>query len=162
MKMNILNKNSNDPFINQNQYIFNKYKVLKNIGLGSSGKVYSVINIKDKNKYAMKTERIIPNKKSRLKSEAFYLQLLQGFGFPKLISLGHNKIYNILIETLLRKSLYSIYIKNDRKCSIKDMAYIAIQILERLHWIHSKGIIHRDVKPENFMTELKDICLSFS
>ena len=156
MKMNILNKNSNDPFINQNQYIFNKYKVLKNIGLGSSGKVYSVINIKDKNKYAMKTERIIPNKKSRLKSEAFYLQLLQGFGFPKLISLGHNKIYNILIETLLGKSLYSIYIKNDRKCSIKDMAYIAIQILERLHWIHSKGIIYRDVKPENFMTEIKD------
>ena len=154
--MNILNKNSNDSFIKQNQYIFNKYKILKNIGLGASGKVYSVINIKNKKKFAMKTEKIISQKKSQLKSEAFYLQLLKGFGFPKLISLGHNKNYNILIETLLGKSLHSIYIQNGKKCSIKDISNIAIQILERLHWIHLKGIIYRDVKPENFMTEIKD------
>ena len=153
-KTKILNE-LNDSFLNENQIIFKKYKPIKVIGFGSFGKIYSTIRIEDKSTYAMKTEKRNPLKKI-LETEAYYLFTLQGFGFPKLISFGHTKNYNILIETLLGKSLYDIFIKAKKTCNLTNICLIAIQLIERLKFIHSKDIIYRDVKPENFMIGIKD------
>ena len=49
-----------------------------------------------------------------LEIEAYHLYILQGFGIPKLITFGRNKNYEILIETLLGKSLYEIFIKTKK------------------------------------------------
>ena len=92
-----------------------------------------------------------------LEREAFYLFTLQGgFGIPKLITFGRTKHYNILIETLLNKSLFELFIKKTNKFRLTDCCIIGIQILDILEWIHSKDLIYRDVKPENFLIGLKD------
>ena len=148
-------KNINDSFLEENKYIFKKYKPIKKIGQGAFGNIYSTIRLKDKAVFAMKTEKNNLEMKS-LESEAYYLFTLQGFGFPKLISYGHSKKYNILIETLLDKSLEDIFIKNNNKSYIIDICLIGIQIIDRLEWIHSKNIIYRDVKPENFLIGIND------
>ena len=153
-KTNILNE-LNDSFINENQIIFKKYKPIKIIGKGSFGKIYSTIRLPDKNVFAMKTEKKISDK-NILETEAYYLFILQGFGIPKLISYGHTKNYNILIETLLGKSLYELFIKYRKPCNLINTCLIAIQLIERLEFIHSKNIVYRDVKPENFMIGLDD------
>ena len=36
---------------------------------------------------------------------------------------------------------------------MKDICMIAIQIMERIEYIHNKNIIHRDIKPENLVLE---------
>ena len=151
---NILNK-LNDSFLNENKYVFKKYKTIKKIGTGSFSNIYSTIRISDKNVFAMKTEKRNA-KESILESEAYYLFTLKGFGIPNLISFGHTKKYNILIETLLDKSLYNIFFQPKKICSEIDASLIALQILDRLEWIHSKNIIYRDVKPENFMIGIED------
>ena len=149
------NKN-NDKFLEENKIIFKKYKPLKKIDKGAFGNIYSVISLKDKNIYAMKTEKINAQQKT-LESEAYYLVSLQGGkGIPKFITFGHTKNYNILIETLLDKSLYSLFIKNQNKCSIIDVCLIGRQIIERLEWIHYKNFLYRDIKPENFLIGRKD------
>ena len=135
-----------DIFFGQNKYIFKKYKTIKQIGYGAFGNVYSVIRLKDKKIFAMKTEK--RNKESKLESEAYYLYTLQkGIGFPKLISYGHIINYNILIETLLGKSLYDIFISKNNLCNIIEVCLIGKKILDRLEWIHSNNIIYRDIKP---------------
>ena len=145
----------NDSFLKENKIIFKKYKPLQKLGKGAFGKIYSTIRLEDKSVFAMKTEkRNAPRK--MLEPEAYFLILLQGFGIPKLISFGHTKNYNILIETLLGKTLHDIFIKSKKICDLKDMCLIAIQLIERLEFIHSKNIIYRDVKPENFMIGIKD------
>ena len=145
----------NDSFLEENKIIFKKYKPLKNIGYGTFSKIYSTIRLEDKSVFAMKTEkRNTPRK--MLETEAYFLILLQGFGIPKLITFGHNKNYNILIETLLGKSLHDIFIKSKKPCDLKNICLIAIQLIERLEFIHSKNIVYRDVKPENFMIGIKD------
>ena len=149
--MNKALKKINDSFLNENKYIFKKYKPIKKIGQGSFGNIYSVIRIKDKTPFAMKTEKI--NFHRILESEAYYLFTLQGFGFPKLISFGYVKNYYILIETLLGQSLSNLL---KFFISITDICLIGMQILDRLEWIHSKDLLYRDIKPENFLMGIDD------
>ena len=145
-----------DNFIEENRCIFKKYKPVKKIGRGSFGKIYHVVRLKDNAAFAMKVEKIDAVQKT-LEREAYYLFTLQGgFGIPKLITFGRTKSYNILIETLLNKSLFDLFINKNNKFRLTDCCFIGIQILEILEWIHSKDIIYRDVKPENFLIGIKD------
>ena len=145
----------NDSFLNENKIVFKKYKPIKEIGAGSFGKIYSTIRLEDKSVFAMKTEKrnIYGNS---LETEAYYLMMLKGFGIPELISYGQNAKYNILIETLLDKSLFGMFIRPKKPCNITNICLIALQLIERLEFIHSKNIIYRDVKPENFMIGIED------
>ncbi|KRW98484.1 Protein kinase-like domain [Pseudocohnilembus persalinus] len=43
----------------------------------------------------------------------------------------------------------------DNKFSEYDAAVIAVQVLEQIEYIHSKGIIHCDIKPENILIQKK-------
>ena len=133
-----------------NKIFFKKYQILKKIGKGSFGSVYLGKNISNDEHYAVKFE---PKNQQDLilERESYLLYYLRGFGIPEIITYGHNSKYNILIQTLLGKSINKIFIKNDYKFSMKDCCMIGIQILERLEYIHSKFIIHRDVKPDNFL-----------
>jgi len=151
-----MNDSYNDFFLKEYKYIFKKYKPIKKIGEGCFGNVYSVIRLKDKSAFAMKTEKINAKEKM-LESEAYILYNLQkGLGIPKLITYGRIKNYNILIETLLGESLENIFIKRQLKCNIIDVCAVGIQIIDRLEWIHSNNIIYRDIKPENFLVGIND------
>ena len=146
----------NDSFLNENNIIFKKYKPIKLIGSGAFSKIYSTIRITDKAVYAMKTEKRSLFK-NFLEKEAYFLFTLQeGIGIPKLISFGYSRKYNILIETLLGKSLYEIFIVPKKPCDLINICLIAIQSIERLEFIHSKNIIYRDVKPENLSIGIND------
>ena len=136
--------------------IFNKYRLKSLINSSNSGKLYEGINEKENIPVAIKMEKRDRNI-NLLESEAYYLMNLRGYGIPKLITFGHHGLYNVLIEELLGSSLEKIASsKTFRKFSLKDVCMIALQTLDRLEFIHSKYIIHRDIKPNNFVIGRKD------
>ena len=153
----IKNKDENlvDDFLKENKIIFKKYKPIKLIGKGAFSNIYSTIKLEDKSVFAMKVQKK-DSKNKMLEIEAYHLYFLQGFGIPKLITFGCNKNYDILIESLLGKTLFEIFIKYKKPCDLINTCLIAIQLIERLEFIHSKNFIYRDVKPENFIIGIKD------
>ena len=151
---NYLNTITNDEKI-LSSIFFKKFKPLKLIGEGSFSVVYEGININDKSKVALKIEQR-NSKIVLLKEEALSIFKLQGPGIIKFISFGHTKDYNVLVEPLLGKSLYNLYLETKKSFTLKDICIIAIQCLERIEHIHSKGYIHGDIKPENFIMGIND------
>ena len=150
------NKNNNENiFIKKYPLIFRKYHPLKKIADGAFSEIFYGVNAHTKEKVAIKIEsRYVVNK--LLESECFLLFSLKGVGIPKVLSFGHNKEYDILIMPLLGKSLKELYISKNLNFEFKDVCLIAIQIIERIKFVHSKKIIHRDIKPDNFLIGLND------
>jgi len=140
--------------------LFQKYRIIKLLSCDSNNLVYQGINIIDKSKVAIKLENKVAGK-DNLTNESYILLNLKGQGIPEIISFGHSGKYNVLIEELLGKSLQELYEQNDNEIPLKDICLIAIQILERLQFIHSKYIIHRNINPNNFLIGIKNPSLIY-
>ena len=141
-----------------NRLFFNRYKIKKFISKTLCCKLYEGINIKNNELVAMKFEKR-KGKFNVLESEAYFLMNLKGFGIPKIKTYGIVSGYNLLIEELLGPSIMSLWKlgkKTNEKRSLKDICMISLQGLDRLEYIHSKDIIHRDIKPHNFLIGLKN------
>ena len=138
-----------------NKLVFKKYRILKQISEGVFGQIYLVINEKTKKFYEMRTEYKDSNVHI-LEYEAYNLYSLKGLGIPELITFGKIKNYNILIEELLGKSLMDLFIENNYKFSIKDICLISLQLIDRIESVHIKTLIHRDIKPDNFLIGLEE------
>ena len=137
---------------------FKKYQPIELISRGNYSYVYKGINIETKEEVAIKLEsRNISSENQLLENEIIYLYMLRHIpGIVKIITTGHTKKYNVLIEPLLGSSLYTLFLEQDKNFTLKDISQIAIQCITRLESIHNKGVIHCDIKPENFLIELKD------
>ena len=144
-----------DIFIKENPIIFKKYKVRKKLGEGAFGDVYLGQKIENNEYVAIKVEqrKIV---KPILVSEAFLLYSIAGLGIPEVKSLGKVKNFNVLVEPLLGKSLFDIFTENHKEMAVEDVCLIGKQVVDRIQWVHSKYIVHRDIKPDNFLIGRKD------
>ena len=141
--------------VKNNTLIFKKYKIKNLICQTKLSAVYEGINVKDNEPVAIKFEK--RNGNDFTVSESFFLFDLKGFGIPKLFSFGKNNLYNILVEELLGLSLHYLWdFKKPKNMKIKNVCMIALQALDRLEYIHSKNVIHRDIKPNNFLIGRKN------
>lgn len=152
------NNNSNSKYnlLSKNYKILSKNYVCHLnylIGSGTFGRVLYATNI-DSN---IKTEYAIKLEKSNVKSSVIELEyniynyLSPHEGIPKLYSIGEYKKYKFMVIELLGPSLDKFFIACNKLFSPLTAALLGDQMTRRVHYVHSKGFVHRDIKPNNFM-----------
>ncbi|KAK3213013.1 hypothetical protein Dsin_017719 [Dipteronia sinensis] len=72
-------------------------------------------------------------------------------GVPRVHYKGRQGDYYIMVMDMLGPSLWDVWNNNSHTMSIEMVACIAIEAISILEKMHSRGYVHGDVKPENFL-----------
>ena len=147
----------NDNYPNS-QVSFYKYGRL--IGRGAFGKVNlglhiltgRIVAIKSFNKNNLKNERA----KSKIYHEINLMKNLRHSSVVKLLDTFETKNYILIImENISGGDLLS-FVKKRTKLNEKICKFIFKQLLQAIKFIHTKNIIHRDIKLDNVLIDLNN------
>ncbi|RVW12915.1 Casein kinase 1-like protein HD16 [Vitis vinifera] len=72
-------------------------------------------------------------------------------GVPRVHYKGRQGDYYVMVMDMLGPSLWDVWNNNSHTMSIEMVACIAIEAISILEKMHSRGYVHGDVKPENFL-----------
>ena len=142
-----------DNFIGKK--IEGRYQISELIGVGGMANVYKATDLSDGKTVAVKVlrEEFYENEEllRRFKNESKAIAMLS---HPNIIEVydvcfAHN-MRCIVMEYIDGITLKE-YMEEQRPLAWKETVHFILQILKALSHAHSKGIVHRDIKPQNVM-----------
>ncbi|PSS17955.1 Casein kinase 1-like protein [Actinidia chinensis var. chinensis] len=80
-----------------------------------------------------------------------YSTLGGSHGVPNVHYKGRQGDYYVMVMDMLGPSLWDVWNNKSHTMSIEMVACIAIEAISILEKLHSRGYVHGDVKPENFL-----------
>ncbi|KAG6902324.1 hypothetical protein C0995_001703 [Termitomyces sp. Mi166 len=127
------------------------YEIVRKVGRGKYSEVFEGVNVVTEEKCIIKVLK--PVKKKKIKREIKILQNLAGG--PNVVSLldvvrdPASKIPSLITEYVHNTDFKVLY----PRFTDLDVRYYMLELLKALDFCHSKGIMHRDVKPHNVMID---------
>lgn len=125
--------------------------MVKKVGRGKYSEVFEGVDTRTGDKCVIKILK--PVKKKKIKREIKILQNLRGG--PNIISLldtvrdSQSKTPSLVFEYVNNTDFKVLY----PTLGDADIRYYVYEVLKALDYSHSKGIMHRDVKPHNIMID---------
>ena len=149
--------------------IAENFIILTSIGKGAFGEIFLSFDLRENLEVAIKQEKKQINKVCQLKIEAKVYQKLLNIqlgqdisglkvlnqesvlGVPKFYGMGELIDNYYLIMEFLGPNLHNLFnYCRMKKFTISTVCLIALQMLNRIEYIHKHHFVHRDIKPENF------------
>ena len=142
------------------EIILEDYKLFNLLGKGNFGEVYLTKKGNDPKYLASKRldlKIINPSVKQYLDNE---IEIMKQLNHPNIIHLvdfyQSSKHYYVIMEYCNGGTLTQCLHKRRKPFPIDVIQHITRQIVEGLKYIHSKRIIHRDLKLDNILVNFKD------
>lgn len=140
-------------------FLDDRYELLEVIGTGGMAVVYKALCHKLNRYVAIKVLRDDFAKdaefKSRFETESQAVAMLTHQNIVSVYDVSHNGEPDYFVMELIEGISLKQYIQKKGALGWKESLHFSVQICRALEHAHSKGIIHRDIKPQNVMI-LKD------
>ena len=133
-----------------------RYSIEGLVGVGGMANVYRGTDLKTGNQIAVKVlkEEFLDNEElvRRFKNESKAISILSHPNIVKVYDVSvTDKLQYIVMEYVDGITLKEYLKQRGGALTWKETVHFATQVLSALQHAHSKGIIHRDVKPQNIM-----------
>ncbi|XP_067933209.1 myosin light chain kinase, smooth muscle-like [Watersipora subatra] len=141
-----------DVIITKDKKLDDHYDVLEELGKGKFGHVHLVVDKVTKRQWAAKKLKCRPSQKPDIMNEVDVMNTLR---HPKLVRLW--EVLDLGREVILIQEyvgggeLFERIADDDFEVKETDCIRFMKQICEGIEYMHSKSIIHLDIKPENVM-----------
>ncbi|KAJ7254389.1 kinase-like domain-containing protein [Mycena haematopus] len=131
------------------RYIGNYY-LGENLGSGYSGSIFKATHIHTGEVVALKVQHVNHECPTNRYERHLYPSLQGGEGMPTLWACGVEGAWDYLAIDLLGASLDNLYRKSGQDTmELSTVCSIAMQLITRLEFMHSRGILHRDIQLGN-------------
>ncbi|KAI8377928.1 kinase-like domain-containing protein [Radiomyces spectabilis] len=141
--------------VSKDVIVMNQWLVLSKIGEGSFGEVFKVQDINNGRLYALKREPLDMNH-PQLRHESYMYNILTGgSGIPRCHWYGQYDDFDCIIVDLLGPNLKELR-QSVSVMPLDVTVHLGCQLVSIMEHIHGRGLVYRDVKPENFLLAVED------
>ena len=138
----------------ESRIICGRFRVKAKLGSGSFGDIFRGEDMKTKQPVAVKVEKLKTEVPQLHEESRVYQRMAGGVHVPQHFFFGSDSMTRVMAIELLGKNVEDHFEECKRKFSVKTVLMLADQMISALEFFHKMGYIHRDVKPENFVTGL--------
>lgn len=132
-----------------------RYEILEEVGNGGMAVVYKAKDFDTGAIVAVKIlrEEYLDNEEfcRRFRNESRAIALLNHPNIVKIFDVCNSPTLQYIVMEYIDGISLKDYIEQQRVVRVKEAVHFTTQILRALMQAHSKGIVHRDIKPQNIM-----------
>ena len=148
-----MNMESYDRFVGQ---IFdNRYRILKTIGVGGMAVVFEAYDMLEKRTVAVKMLKddfaSDIQQVKRFLNESRAVAMLSHQNIVKIYNISVRSPIKFIVMEYIEGITLKDYITRRGVLSLREIISYSEQILHALEHAHAKGVVHRDIKPQNIM-----------
>lgn len=141
--------------ITQGMYIGDRYEIIEKIGTGGMSDVYKAMDHTLDRYVAIKVLKEEFSKDvnfvTKFRTEASSAAKLEHPNIVNIYDVGSQNEFHYIVMELIDGITLKTYIEKKGQLTFKEAASIAIQVGRGIEAAHNKGIIHRDIKPQNII-----------
>lgn len=132
-----------------------RYELTELVGEGGMANVYRAIDVLDNRMVAVKIlkKEYSENEEfqRRFRNESKAIAVLSHPNIVKIYDMGFSDRVQYIVMEYIDGITLKDYIDSEKVLNWKDAVHFVIQILRALQHAHNRGIVHRDIKPQNIM-----------
>lgn len=132
-----------------------RYEIIEIIGVGGMAVVYKAFDNIDNRIVAVKIlkDEYIANEefRRRFKNESKAIAVLSHPNIVKVYDVSYGDLLQYIVMEYVDGITLKEYIEQQGVVDTREAIYFVTQMLRALQHAHDKGIVHRDIKPQNIM-----------